>query len=239
MADISQLIAPKSDQLNTDDLLTGDRIIRIREVKVLGAGKEQPIWIHFDGDNNKPWKPCKTMARLLANLWNSPDTSTWVGKSVRLYADPDVTWAGAKVGGIRVRAVSHMDAPRQVAISESAKKRKLARIDVLSAEVRDMPSAATPAQKWARGYIGAVGECATIAALDEFAKSKADRLAELQGANADLHTECVHALDLRRQALSFSDDTPTDAEIADAQEGPDQTQRGDAFTDDGGFGDDD
>jgi recombination protein RecT len=27
----------------------------------------------------------------------------------------------------------------------------------------------------------------------------------------------------------------TDAEIADAQEGPDQTQRGDAFTDDGGF----
>lgn len=235
MADISHLIAPKSDQLNTDDLLTGDRTIRIREVKVLGAGKEQPIWIYFDGDNGKPWKPCKTMARLLADLWKSPDTSTWVGKSVHLYADPDVTWAGAKVGGIRVRAVSHIQAPRQVAISESQKKRKLARIEVLSAEVSQMPNVPSPAKKWATSYIANVNKAPDLDALNAFANDRAKKLAELQSADAALYTECVHALDQRRQALSFED--VTDAEIEDAQEGKPDAERGEAFTEEGGFGD--
>lgn len=228
MADISQLIAPKSDQLNSDDLLTGDRIIRIREVKVLGAGKEQPIWIYFDGDNNKPWKPCKTMARLLANLWNSPDTSTWAGKAVHLYHDPDVTWAGAKIGGIRVRAVSHIDAPRQVAISESKTKRKLARIDVLSADVTPIDTGKpNPAQKWATAYIAKLAELTTADELNAFANEKAKKLHELESAAPALHTECVAALDKRRAELApagFTDD--------DLEGGKPIDDRGEGFTDD-------
>lgn len=102
--DVTKAIEPKSDQLNADDLLTGPRTIRIRDVKV-APGQEQPVWIYFDGDNNKPWKSSKTGTRTLAAIWG-PDASKWIGLSLTIYCDPDVTWGGAKVGGIRV---SHME----------------------------------------------------------------------------------------------------------------------------------
>lgn len=242
MADISQHIAPKSDQLNGDDLLAGDRIIHIREVKVLGVGKEQPIWIYFDGDGGRPWKPCKTMARLLANLWKSPDTSTWVGKSAHLYHDPEVTWAGAKVGGIRVRAVSHMDAPRQVAISESQKKRKLAVIGVIDADPRQTKPTEDGATRWANNYIAKVKAAATADELNAFANGKAAKLAELQSARADLHTRCVQTLDARRTELApksdgFDDDPfgDNDGTLSEdnptGREGPADEQMGERHSD--------
>lgn len=222
MADISEIIAPKSDQLNADDLAASDRTIRIREVKVLGAGREQPIHVYFDGDNGKPWKPCKTMARLLANLWKMPDTSQWVGRSVTLYRDPDVLWAGAKVGGIRVRAVSHIAKAQQVAITESQKKRKLTVIEPLVADVKPIVNDA--ARKWADAYIAKVNEAPDLDTLNAFTNEKAKKLAELQTARPELHLECLHALDNRRSALAagpvevvpdFSDDDDTWGEEAE------------------------
>lgn len=202
MADISKLIEPKSDQLNADDLSAGDRIIRISEVRVLGAGREQPIHIHFEGDNGKPWKPCKTMARLLASLWNSPDTSTWVGRSVKIYRDPDVLWAGAKIGGIRVRAVSHIDAPRQVAITESKTKRKLARIDVLTAEVRDLPQTKRQtAEEWTASHIAEVQSAADTDALADLMAKGAKPMAKLQGEKPELWAEVNAAYAARRAQI--------------------------------------
>lgn len=219
MADISQHIAPKSDQLNSDDLAAGDRTIRIREVKVLGAGEQQPIWIYFDGDNGKPWKPCKTMARLLANLWQAPDTSTWAGRSVTIYRDPEVMWGGAKIGGIRVRAVSHIDAPRQVAISESKTKRKLATIQNIKADVRPIQQGAEEdgATKWARAYIAAVNDAEDRVALESLANQRAKKLAELEEKRPDLHRQCVEALDKCRADF--------------AREGKPETEMGEGFDD--------
>lgn len=194
MPDISKIIAPKSDQLNADDLATGERTIHIRDVHVSGAGREQPISVFFEGDDNKPWKPCKTMARLLANLWQAPDTSQWVGRSVTLYRDPDVKWAGAKVGGIRIRAVSHIDAPRQVAITESKQARKLATIGVIKAEVRQMPQPDDVAAKWAAQFIGNVRAATSADAVNALRDSKQARLAELQTKRPDLHTKVSDAI---------------------------------------------
>ncbi len=50
-------IKPKSDQLNADDLLTGPRTITITEV-VNRETPDQPVWIRYEGDGGKPYKPC-------------------------------------------------------------------------------------------------------------------------------------------------------------------------------------
>lgn len=103
MNDMTKAIEPKSDQTNADDLLTGPITIKITEVKVKG-GQEQPVAISYEGDNGKPYKPCKSMSRVLVQAWGA-DAKEYVGRSLTLYCDPSVTWAGMKVGGIRI---SHM-----------------------------------------------------------------------------------------------------------------------------------
>ncbi len=119
--DVTKAIAAKSDQQNAEDYLTGPRTIKINGVKV-NNGQEQPIHISFEGDDGKVWKPCKTTARSLAAIWG-PDASRWVGLSCTLYHDPDVTWAGAKVGGIRVSHMEGLTQARTLMLSKAKGKR--------------------------------------------------------------------------------------------------------------------
>ena len=107
MTDMTAAITPKSDQTNADDLLTGPITIKITEVKVKG-GQEQPVAISYEGDNGKPYKPCKSMSRVLVQAWGA-DAKEYVGRSLTLYCDPNVTWAGMKVGGIRISHMSHIE----------------------------------------------------------------------------------------------------------------------------------
>lgn len=113
-------IVPKSDQLNADDLIGGPMTIRIRDVAIRG-GQEQPVSIYFDDDKNKPYKPCKSMCRVLVAAWG-PDAKEYVGKSITVYRDDSVTWAGMAVGGIRI---SHMtDIPDKMVMALTATKGK-------------------------------------------------------------------------------------------------------------------
>src|SRR4051812_24998120 len=100
MNDMRGVIVPKSDQLNADDLLAGPRTITIREVTIR-PGTEQPVSIFFDGDNGKPYKCCKSMARVLVAAWGA-DANNYIGRSATLYCDPKVKWGGMQVGGIRI-----------------------------------------------------------------------------------------------------------------------------------------
>lgn len=102
--DVTKAISAKSDQQNAEDYIAGPRTIKITDVKVQ-SGQDQPIHISFDGDDGKVWKPCKTAARTLAAIWGA-DARRWIGLHCTIYCDPDVTWGGMKVGGIRV---SHME----------------------------------------------------------------------------------------------------------------------------------
>lgn len=103
MTKIDMAIEPKSDQLNADDLIGGPRTITITKV-TRAESADQPIKINFDGDNGRPWKPCKTMRKIMVAVWGD-DGSQYVGNRVTLYLDPFVKWGGAEVGGIRI---SHM-----------------------------------------------------------------------------------------------------------------------------------
>lgn len=107
MTDLTPTIQAKSDQLNSDDLMAGPITIKITQV-VFGGGEDQPINIRYEGDNGKPWKPCKSMRRVLVSVWG-PDGSNYVGKSLTLWRDPSVKWAGVEVGGIRISHMSGID----------------------------------------------------------------------------------------------------------------------------------
>ena len=101
--DITKAIQPKSDQLNSDDLA---QPVTVTIVDVREGSAEQPVHIVTDvyGDR-RPWKPAKTMLRLMASQWGV-ETTAWHGKRVTIYRDPSVTFGGDTVGGIRIAAMS-------------------------------------------------------------------------------------------------------------------------------------
>jgi len=111
-------IVPKSDQLNADDLLTGPLTVTISAVK--RGDREQPIIVEIEG--HRPYKPCKSMRRILISAF-SDDPKNWVGKRATLFCDPDVTWAGVKVGGIRISHLSGMSEPKTFMLTKTRGKK--------------------------------------------------------------------------------------------------------------------
>lgn len=106
MADVSLAIQPKSDQLNYDDVSGGrELIITITEVRVTNS--DQPVSIFYDGCGKKAYKPSKGMTRLLADAWGT-ESDNWIGKSALLWGDSTAKWAGKEIGGIRIKALSHI-----------------------------------------------------------------------------------------------------------------------------------
>ena len=133
MNDVSNLgdtIKPKSDQLNADDLLTGS--INVTVMGVRRGSADQPIVIDIDG-NRQPFKPCKTMRRLLIMTWGD-DGHAWVGRSMTLYNDPDVKWAGVAIGGIRISHVSHINEPQSFMLTATRGKRAQHTVHPLATE---------------------------------------------------------------------------------------------------------
>lgn len=143
MNDMRAVIIPKSDQLNADDLIGGPMTITIREVTIR-PGTEQPVSVHFDGDNGKPWKPCKTMARVLVHCWG-PDASKYTGRSLTLYCDPKVRWGGMEVGGIRISHMSDISTAHTLALTVTKGSKKLHSVQPLA--VQKAEPAAAPMQQ--------------------------------------------------------------------------------------------
>ena len=119
--DVTKAIEPRSDQQNADDYLAGPETVKIESVEIKSTS-EQPVWIHLVGKKGKPFKPSKTALRCLALVWG-PDASKWAGLSMTLYNDPDVTWAGMKVGGIRISHMEGLTEPRTLMLTKTRGKK--------------------------------------------------------------------------------------------------------------------
>lgn len=115
-------IIPKSDQLNADDLIGRDLTIKITNVAIKG-GQEQPIAISFDGDAGKPYKPCKSMCRVMVTAWGA-DSQKYIGRTMTLYRDPKVAWGGMAVGGIRISHMSDIDSALTMALTVTRANKK-------------------------------------------------------------------------------------------------------------------
>ena len=105
MVDVTNALAPKSDQLNADDLIAGPLTVHVTGA---GIGAEDRIAVHTSEFPSRPWKPSKGMGRFLATIWGK-DTDDWAGQSVTLYRDPEVMYGGKKAGGIRIQAMTSLE----------------------------------------------------------------------------------------------------------------------------------
>ena len=124
--DLRATIIPKSDQLNAEQLLGGSMTITVSDVR-LGSGEDQPVVVHYQGENGRPFKPCKTMRKVLIHAWGA-DGRKWVGRSMTLYNDPAVKFGGEDVGGIRI---SHMtDIERDIKVSLTSTRGKKAKYEI-------------------------------------------------------------------------------------------------------------
>lgn len=218
MNDMSQVIIPRSDQINADSLLAGPVVITIREVEIR-PGTEQPVTIYYNGDEGKPWRPCKSMSRVLVSAWG-PDARQYLGRSVRLFCDPNVTWGGMKVGGIRISHMSHIERDMVIALTATKGKKVMATIKPLVIE--QAKPAADGAANWANEHIARLGQIDTPEALAAHIEAGAKSVAKLEATRPDLHTKVIEAYEIRRDML-----TPLD--------GKPESETGEGFTDDADF----
>lgn len=224
MTPLQEALAPRSDQLNADDLIAGPRTLKITAARIVEGDRGiKRITLNYEGDQGKPFKPCKTMGRAMVMVWGITDEAQMVGKSITVFRDPDVDFGPDKgIGGIRISHMSHISGPKTVKLTVSQGKRKPFVFQPLTAEVKNHPTA-DRAQAWADAYVDAVKKAPDLDTLNAFTNEKAKKLAELQTARPELHLECLHALDNRRSALAagpvevvpdFSDDDDTWGEEA-------------------------
>ena len=128
-------MAPRSDQLNADDLVGGPMEGRITAIRPGKRDKDPTVDVHLDCAT-RPWRPCKTMFRVLAACWGD-DPAAWLGRRVRIYRDPDAVFGSERVGGIRVSHVSHIGGALDVQSQTKRGKRGVWTVEPLATTLRD------------------------------------------------------------------------------------------------------
>ena len=141
--DISESLAANSAQQNADEYVSGPKTVTVSEVKKGTA--EQPVDVHLVEFPGKPFKPAKSVRRVLAKAWGT-DASQWAGRRLTIYCDPEVRYAGKAVGGLRVSHVSHIDKPITVALTVTRGKRAPFTVQPLPDAPAQSPY--TPSQDW-------------------------------------------------------------------------------------------
>ena len=153
--DISDTLAPKSDQQNYDDYLAGPKTVTVSEVRAGSA--EQPVEIHLVEFPGRPFKPSKSMRRVIVAAWGS-EASAYTGRRMTLFGDPTVKFGGQVVGGIRISHLSHIDGKLTVSLTTTRGKRA-------PFVVQPLPDASTPAQDRLKAPLTAIRNAPTLEAL--------------------------------------------------------------------------
>jgi len=207
--DMSQFVEAKSDQLNADDLIGGPRTVTIR--RVTGSDGDQPVSVFYEGDNNKPFKPCKTMRRVMLAVWGKY-AADYVGRSMTLYRDPEVTFGALATGGIRISHMSHIDQDQLVVVMKTKGKKagiKIAPLRVETPRPDDTSGheqARAKAEAWVAEHTAAVAACEGMDALDALiAKARGDdgkgAITKLARDYPDLRETVMDAYSAKGEAL--------------------------------------
>lgn len=119
--DITKTVEPRSDQQNYDDYQTGPKTVTVTEVKK--GSSEQPVEVHLVEFPGRPYKPSKSMRRVLIAGWGS-EAANWAGRSLTLYGDPKVRFGKDEVGGIKISHMSHISTAVRVNLTVTRGKRE-------------------------------------------------------------------------------------------------------------------
>ena len=159
--DVSHTIIAKSDQLNALDLPPSETIVKIIDVKVM-ADKDQPVHLHLEGREGRPYKPCLSMRRILVNAWGQY-AEQWIGQSMSLYCDQGVKWAGKEVGGIRIARLTGIDRSVSAPIALNRSMREIHTVDPLVIN----QAIATDWEKESQIYIDKIKACTTTQEMEQ------------------------------------------------------------------------
>lgn len=135
--DMSESIAPKSDQLNADDLLVGPMTVTIQEVAQGNA--EQPVNVHTVETPGRPYKPSKSMRRVMVAAWGR-DAKAYAGQRMTLYNNPKIKFGGAEVGGIEISHMTGIESDLKVSLTATRGKKRLHTVKPLAAPAPYAPS---------------------------------------------------------------------------------------------------
>lgn len=185
VSDLRATIIPKSDQLNAEQLLGGPMTLTVSEVRT-SASDEQPVVIHYEGENGRPYKPCKTMRKVLILAWGE-DGRKWAGRSMTVYNQPDVKFGGAEVGGIRISHLTDIDLDIQVSLTATRGKKAqhiIKRLETADARHMAAIKAAPDLDALKAAFEAAVKSTRDSVRRDQFTKAKDARKAELIAAPA-------------------------------------------------------
>jgi hypothetical protein len=216
MVDMTQFIVAKSDQLTADDLMGGPKVLVIRKVSANPDSAEQPISMFYEGDDGKPYKPCKTMRRIMVAVWG-PNASKYVGRALRVYRDDRVQFGGLQVGGIRISHMSHMSEGQTVAVMVTRGRKAPWNVQPM-----DIPSARQPAHNPETGEVGPaprprtatvwladleaeLGACELVADVDTIRSREDEAFARLLGgspAQAKIGERALAAVNAARERLA-------------------------------------
>ena len=92
----------KKDDVGAGALMTISKCAQYNVAKE-GAPPEQKWCLEFE-ESEKPLVLNSTNIQLCEQICGSDDTDAWIGKQLVLYTDPNVSYQGKLIGGIRVRA---------------------------------------------------------------------------------------------------------------------------------------
>ena len=218
--DMSLFTQAKSDQLNAIDIAADAIVVRVTRVSANLAGDgTQPISIHYEGDNGKPFKPCLTMRRLLMKAWGKR-ADQYVSRSMRLYCDPEVTFGKDKTGGIRINALSHIAKNIRMALPAAKGRFKEHTVEVLETGADPMRA---KAETWADDHITAINGAETTEQLEAVLAKGASAREKLSANHPDLADKVNVAISQARDSFDNDDGKPADdagefASLTDALE---------------------
>lgn len=193
---IAAAAAPKSDQINADDLMSGPRVVTITETRRGNA--EQPVEIvTAEFGPGRPYRPGKSMIRVLINAWGA-ESSEYVGRRLKIYRDPKIRFGPEEVGGIRISHMSHIDKRLTLALTMTRGSRKPFVVEPLpagppvitDAQAEEIAAAIDDADRDALNTIGAQLKTFDLAGhrgrLVQLWKDRANALANVaQGSTED------------------------------------------------------
>lgn len=157
--DLTETIAPRSDQLNADDLISGPITVTISEVRK--GSTEQPVDVVLAEYPGRAYRPSKSMRRIMVSAWGK-DASAYAGHRLTLFRNPEITFGRDKVGGIEIAEMSHIDKPLTVALTATRGKRKNFTVKPL---VEQAPKQQAPARDFRAEIDLAAGDVDALRAL--------------------------------------------------------------------------
>lgn len=128
--DMSDFTGSSSEFLAANDVLE-PRIVEIIDTYVdidsvnnqTGGGKSKdtpnPVCIVLKGYEHKVWRPGVNTRRVLRGLYGS-QPANYIGKKLRLYRDPNVTFGRNKSGGVRISHASGLKEEVYIPVTPSA-----------------------------------------------------------------------------------------------------------------------